>query len=103
MLEFGGVVALGVDVADLLELERAFERGGIEAAAADVEKIVGMRRGLGDLFDARCLLQDLAKEIRNCFNLADEVFAPLVVESSTVTWQVNALVDATLISGPACR
>ena len=46
MLEFGGVASFGVDIADLLELQRAFQRDGIEYAAADEEEVLEV----GELF-----------------------------------------------------
>ena len=42
-------VAFGVDVGDLLELERAFERDGIVDAAAEEEEVVGGVEDSGQL------------------------------------------------------
>ena len=42
-------VAFGVDVADLLELERALEGDGVVDAAAEEEEVVGGMEGLGEL------------------------------------------------------
>jgi hypothetical protein len=39
VLELAGRVGLGVDVADLLELERAFERDRVVQAAAEEERV----------------------------------------------------------------
>ena len=44
VLHLGGRIALGVDVADLLELQRPFERDGEVEVAAEVEGAAGARR-----------------------------------------------------------
>ena len=41
VLHLAGGVAFGVDVGDLLELERAFEGDGVVDAAAEEEEVVG--------------------------------------------------------------
>ena len=41
VLHLGGGIALGVDIADLLELQRALQRDGIMDIAAEVEGIAG--------------------------------------------------------------
>ena len=46
VLHLAGGVAFGVDVADLLELERAFEGDGVVDAAAEEEEVVGGVEGL---------------------------------------------------------
>ena len=48
MLHLAGGVAFGVDVGDLLELERAFEGDGIVDAAAEEEEVVGGGEGAGE-------------------------------------------------------
>jgi len=40
MLEFAGGIALGVDVGDFLQLQRAFERQRIAGAAAEIEHVL---------------------------------------------------------------
>ena len=49
VLELAGGIALGVDVGNLLELKRSFERHRIAAAATEVEHVTGMRQRLGQL------------------------------------------------------
>jgi hypothetical protein len=49
VLHLAGGVAFGVDVGDLLELERAFERDGVVDAAAEEEEVAGGGEGLGEL------------------------------------------------------
>jgi hypothetical protein len=49
-----------MDVGDLLELERAFERQRISAAAAEIEDIAGERDLGGDPLDALVVVQDFA-------------------------------------------
>ena len=49
MLHFAGGIAFGVDVGDLLELERAFEGDGEMDAAAEVEEIARSGEALGEL------------------------------------------------------
>ena len=39
MLHFAGGIAFGVDVGNLLQLKRAFERDGVVDAAAEIEEI----------------------------------------------------------------
>ena len=57
VLHLGGGVALGVDVGDLLELERALERDGEEREAAEEEEVLMARVAFGDLLDVRRLLE----------------------------------------------
>ena len=49
MLHLAGGVALGVDVGDLLELERALEGDGVVDAAAEEEEIARGGEELGEL------------------------------------------------------
>ena len=49
MLHLAGGVALGVDVGDFLELERAFEGDGEVNAASEIEEIAGGGKLLGQL------------------------------------------------------
>ena len=48
VLHLAGGVALGVDVGDLLELERALQRDGVVDAAAEEEEVVGGVEGAGE-------------------------------------------------------
>ena len=49
MLHLAGRIALGVDVADLLELERALQRDGVVDAAAQEEEIAIVVKALGQV------------------------------------------------------
>jgi len=49
VLHFAGGVALGVDVGDFLQLERAFEGDGVMDAAAEEKEIVRRAEDLGEL------------------------------------------------------
>ncbi len=49
VLHFAGRVALGVDVGDFLELERAFEGDGEMDAAAEVEEVARVGEAGGEL------------------------------------------------------
>ena len=51
MLQFAGRIAFGVDIADFLQLQRAFERQRIHRAAAEEEHVAGARQVAGDLGD----------------------------------------------------
>ena len=48
VLHLAGGVAFGVDVGDLLELERAFEGDGVVDAAAEEEEVVGVGEVAGE-------------------------------------------------------
>ena len=76
VLELGGGVPLGVDVGDLLQLERAFQRHGISGVAADEQHVAGalipfgqrphlivQRQGPLDLFGQRIQLADPAGNV----------------------------------------
>ena len=66
MLHLRRRVALGVDVADLLELERPLERGREVVAATEVEEILRVLVRLGDLLDLR-------RTIENALDLLGEL------------------------------
>jgi hypothetical protein len=53
VLEFAGRVGLGVDVADLLELERAFQRDRVVQAAAQEQRVLLAGEGLRPGHDLR--------------------------------------------------
>ena len=53
VLEFARGIALGVDVGDFLELERAFERDRIAGAAAEIEHVVALGEVARQLLDLR--------------------------------------------------
>ena len=50
MLELTRRIALGVDVGNLLELERAFQRDRIDLPTSEEESMVLLHESLGDLF-----------------------------------------------------
>ena len=58
MLHLAGRVALGVEIGDLLELERAFERDGVEDAPSQIERISGVGQQLGPLGKHRVVGQE---------------------------------------------
>ena len=64
VLHFAGRVAFGVDVGDLLQLQRAFERDGVVDAAAQVEEVGRAVEPAGDLLDLRRELQRLLEQLR---------------------------------------
>lgn len=59
VLQLGGGIGLGVDVRDLLELERGLAGDGVATDTADEHHRAGVRVLLGDLLDRLFLLQDL--------------------------------------------
>ena len=106
-------IALGVDVADLLELERALERGREVVAAAEVQEVRRVLELLGDLLDlaargrgsagsapaappapARSRGPRTTDMLRSRASLS-------VSSASAITWLVNAFVrrDADLRAG----
>ena len=115
VLHLGRRVALGVDVADLLELQRPFERDREVEVAAQVEGASRRRDPGRGLVDQRLGLEDLAEQVGDRLDRLEhgqpvrerevpqpaEMQAPACV--STATWAENALVLATPTSGPAWR
>ena len=72
VLHLGGRIALGVDVADLLELERPFERDRVVQISSEVEHASRRRDQPRRLFDQRLGLQDLAEQRGNRFDRLDD-------------------------------
>ena len=64
VLHLAGRIAFGVDVRDLLQLERALERDRIVDAAAEVQEIGARVEPRGDLLDLRRDLQRLLEQQR---------------------------------------
>ena len=64
MLHLAGRIALGVDVGDLLQLQRAFERDRIVDAAPEVEEVAALVEALGDLLGERLALERLLEQQR---------------------------------------
>ena len=52
VLHLAGRIAFGVDVGDLLQLQRALERDRIVDAAAEIEEVAALIEALGDLLGA---------------------------------------------------
>ena len=48
MLQLAGGVAFGMDVGDLFQLERAFERDRVALAAAEIEHVARPRQRMGE-------------------------------------------------------
>ena len=65
MLQLTGCVGFGVDVGDLLQLQRRFQANGIVEVAADEENGVVVEELGGILLDALLLLQVLHQFVRN--------------------------------------
>ena len=59
MLELPGRIALGMDVADLLELQGTFESNRVERAAAEIEHVARIGHGTGDGLDLVVPLEHL--------------------------------------------
>ena len=53
MLQFAGRIGLGVDVADLLQLQGAFERDRVVQAAPEEERVLDARESLAPGDDVR--------------------------------------------------
>ena len=113
VLELAGRIALGVDVADFLELQRAFHGDREHLAAAEIEHVLGLAQALGDLLDLRLGAERLrdgsgqrgerAHQLglllaRRCVPRATP--AAITRLASAVSCAVSALVEATPISGP---
>ena len=64
VLHLAGRIAFGVDVGNLLQLQRAFERDGIVDAAAQIQEIGPRVERRRDLFDLRRDLQRLLEQLR---------------------------------------
>ena len=72
MLHLSGRIALGVDVADLLELQCPFERDRVVQVSTEVERASRRRDQPGRLFDQRLGLQDLAEQRGDRFDRLDD-------------------------------
>ena len=113
VLQLAGRVALGMDVAQLLQLQRALQRERIPCAAAEVEDVPRMGDGARELFAAGSSLSASARRpgaatssARSSASFASSISpralaSPMASAAIVASWQVNALVEATPISGPA--
>ena len=70
MLHLAGGVALGVDVGDLLELERALERDRVVQAAAQEQRVLLLREALRPADDVRLEREHRAERGRQVAQLA---------------------------------
>ena len=116
MLHLAGGIAFGVDVGNFLQLERAFERDRDMNAAAEEEEV--RASGIARLASSSYIVV-VREQVFELAGNAQSVPAPAALGSarrhraarlaevhsaemnSAVSWQVNALVEATPISGPA--
>ena len=64
VLHLAGGIALGVDVGDFLQLERALERDRIVDAAAEIQEVAPLVEALRDLLGHRLALERLLDEQR---------------------------------------
>ncbi len=113
MLEFSGRVAFGVNIGQLLELERTFHRQREGGAAAKVKNAAARAtsRATGSIFASFCITAAIWPGAADQFG--DEVALLLEAQHAAgaasarsetgedASWQVKALVEATPISGPA--
>ena len=74
MLQLAGGVGLGVDVGNLLELERAFERDRVARAAAEIEHVARLGEGLATEVAGGDDGLDLREEL---LDFGDELFGVL--------------------------
>ncbi len=108
-------IAFGVDVGNFLQLQRAFERDGVMNAASQEKKIVGAMIFLGEVFGLLLAGKQRFQLGRNARQFVEQLAstssASIVPRTcprytanrnSAVNCAVNALVEATPISGPAC-
>ena len=73
-------IALGVDVGDLLELERALERQRIIGAAPEIEHVMRSRDLLGDGADALVVMQHLGHARGDLLERPHERRLPVAIE-----------------------
>ncbi len=114
VLHLAGGIALGVDVADLLQLQRAFQRDREAGAAAEIQHVARLGDAGGER--AGCARRAPAPRRRGPAPPAARPSPPLPAaalsvprarpaasakQASTASCAVNALVLATPISGPA--
>ena len=64
VLHLAGRVAFGVDVGDLLQLERALERDRVVDPAPEVEEVAALVEALGNLLGQRLALERLLEQER---------------------------------------
>ena len=114
VLELARRVGLGVDVGDLLQLERALERDRIVQAAAEEQRVLLLREALRPGDDLRLEREHGAERLGQVAQLLQVLLLLLLRASascsfasvsasrnSAASWVVKALVEATPISTPA--
>eukprot|EP01135_Chromosphaera_perkinsii_P008173 Nk52_evm1s1172 gene=Nk52_evmTU1s1172 len=72
VLELAGGETLGMDVGDLLELERALHRGGVADVAAQEQHALGVDHVLGELLDLRGAVQHLLDLLGDLLEVAHQ-------------------------------
>ena len=80
MLHLGGRIALGVDVADLLQLQRAFHGHGVVHAPAHIKGVAGVGEGAGNVADVIVLGEDALYLLGDVRQLLDVLLIHLAVE-----------------------
>ena len=83
MLHLARRVSLGVDVGDLLQLERSLEGHRVVNAPAQEEKIAPVGEPLGCLADPVALPQQPAHQLRRAPDFADDLAGPCRVEEAS--------------------
>ena len=80
MLQLTGRIGLRVDIADLLQLERALESDRIVDATADEEHVLRIGLLRGEPLDTLLIEQDALDLLRQCSELCDERRIALILE-----------------------
>ena len=113
MLELAGGIAFGMDVRNFLELERTFQRDRKARAPTEIENVARLSEILRELsicgssVSAAAIKRGTSIRARTRFcSSASDMWprarpAAMARQASALSWQVNAFVDATPISGPA--
>src|SRR6266481_2973183 len=89
VLHLAGGVTFGVDVRDLLQLERALERDREVDAAAEVEEVARVAVFLGDLLDRALALQALLDVRRQVDEILDQRVRVRLGENAAPTRDVD--------------
>ena len=78
VLHLAGRITLGVNVRDLLQLERAFERNRIVDAAAQVQEIRAVVEPRGEVLDLLAGMQNLFEQLRQLQQVLNQLPTPLL-------------------------
>lgn len=73
MLEFGGVIAFGVDIRDLFEFEGSLKGNGIHIAAANEESAGLIKVAFSDFGDGVVLFENAFDEAGDGFDFLHEL------------------------------